>query len=143
MSGNGKEILQAILAGAMEQHGRSDGDTSLKPATMAQIRGLLEGIAQKPFVIGDIVQVRGHAADRFKFPKADDKCIVTQLVNPPYRTGNAASTETALVMDFGVAFYDADDERVIECLYDSRHFVKVGSIYDPVLTASGEELAVE
>lgn len=136
--GNGS-ALAALMAGIAS----GAGPSTLKAASMVQIRALLEGTSQPAFQIGDIVQLRPDIGHNYRFPQVDEKSIVTQVLEKPYRTGDSSSTESADRKTIALAFIDeAEEGRIAECLYDGRHFVKVGSIYDPVTMPDGSEIPV-
>lgn len=110
-----------------------------RPALLADLRGLLVGAVQKKFELGDIVVLRAWAEPHMKFPKIGERCIVTQVLDAPYRGGEAGTCLPGIPHDIALAFIDPDGD-VFEYLYDSRMFEKVGSIYDPVTTTDGEVL---
>lgn len=110
-------------------------------ATLAQVRGLIEGDKQR-FAVGDIVQLREFAADNYHWPKAEHRCIVTQVLDTPYRQGGHGTPEPAHRNDFAIAFVSPDG-NVLEFLHDTREFQKVGSIYDPVTLPDGEQIPVQ
>lgn len=141
---NKVEILNGLLGGDLgEALARAAAEKAeLKPATMVQVRPLLEGTGQK-FAIGDIVTLREAFKDSYRYPKADEKVIVTQVLDQPFRSGSTNSAEAGSLADIGLAFYEEDGGRIVEFLQDSRHYVKVGSIYDPIELPSGEKLPVE
>lgn len=124
-------LLSHVLRGA--------GERKMRPARLADLQGLLTGLGQPKFEIGDIVVLRKWAHRMFKWPTADDKCIVTQVLDTPYRRGDVGTAESAKRCDFALAFVDADGD-VIEYLHDSRMFEKVASIYDPIVLPDGEVL---
>lgn len=117
-----------------------DGEDVLRPALLADLRGLLAGAVQKKFGLGDIVVVRDWAVSRLKFPKSGERCIVTQVLDVPYRSGEMGTRVPAHPFDIAIAFIDPDDGEVLEFLQDSRMYEKVGSIYDPITTTDGEVL---
>ncbi|MEY9435560.1 hypothetical protein [Bradyrhizobium elkanii] len=134
--------LLGALAGAgatVEVIGGNKGE-GWAPATLAQVRHLLEGDKQR-FVVGDIVQLHESAANLYHWPKADDRCIVTQVLDTPYRSGESGTPQPAKRSDFAIAFV-APDGELLEFLHDSRQFKKVGSIYDPI-EHNGETLPVQ
>lgn len=147
-----KEKLMELLGDALPPGAKIDGvhvvgiprggkGPDIRPATLAFLQGLLKGTVQPKFEIGDIVVLREWAAERyFKWPKAGDRCIVTQVLAVPYRSGDYGSAVAGRPQDIALAFVDSDGD-LIEYLHDSRMFEKVGSIYDPVTTADGEKLA--
>lgn len=128
-----KDLLGSVLGGKKK--------ATPVAASMVQLRALLEAASQKPLVIGDIVVLREEF--EFKFPNQGERCIVTQALSVPYRSGEAGTTETSECCDIALGFANPETGKIVECLYDSRKFVKVGSIYDPVVTASGEQIPVE
>lgn len=115
---------------------------TFRPATLADIRGLLEGAAQDRLQIGDIVKLRPYAANMHEFPKVDERCIVTQVLDAPYRSGDGGTMAAGRLADIALAMVDSDGD-LSEFLYDSRRFEKVGSIYDPITLANGETVPVE
>lgn len=114
-----------------------------RPATLANLQGLLRGAAQDKFKIGDIVVLRPWGEAHVTFPKIDEHCIVTQVLDVPYRVGEFGTPDNGRPLDMAIAFIDPRDGSVVEFLQDSRMFEKVGSIYDPITTADGETLATE
>lgn len=126
------EGLKEALSGML----RSKGEIP-RPATLAHIQDLLKGAGQPKLEIGDKVKLRPSFATHFKFPNADDICIVTQLLDTPYREGDASTAKAARQSDIALAFVDSSGE-LFEVLYDSRMFEKVGSIYDPLTLPNGE-----
>lgn len=138
--GNLPPELGRMLAGALG--GKHPNAEQWVPATLVDVRGLLEGSQQKPFNIGDLVSLRPHAANDYHWPREGDKCIVTQVLDQPYRSGGVSTGEPGKKADFAIAIKTPKGE-VLEFLHDSRNFVKVGSIYDPIKLASGEEISVE
>ncbi len=141
------EILGGLLGGKVKTItiGRKDADEDdepkFRPALLADVRGLLEATTQPKFKIGDIVQLRPFAQNLFKWPTADDRCIVTQALETPYRGGEDGTPEPAKCGDITLAFV-APTGVLVEYLHDSRMFVKVGSIYDPI-EHNGETLPVQ
>ena len=127
--------LGEALAGKMPEY-------SARPARLDELQDLLEGCVQRRFQVGDIVQLRSYAIGRQNFPTEDDRCIVTQVLSTPYRLGNPSSLAAGEPHDIALAFVDSDG-GLVEFLYDSRIFKKVGSIYDPVRLPDGEVLPVE
>lgn len=130
------EVLGKIAAA---QRGRPE--VSLKAASLANLQGLLEGSRQPKFEIGDIVVLRPWAHNRFKWPKADERCIVTQALAAPVHSGDDGTPAEGKPKDIALAFIDSDGD-VLEFLHDSRMFMRVGSIYDPVRLPDGEQVAV-
>lgn len=112
-----------------------------RPATLAHIQDLLKGNAQPKLQVGDKVKLRPAFVKSFKFPSQDDVCIVTQVLDTPYRAGDSGTLVPARRNDMAIAFVDSDGD-VLEYLHDSRMFEKVGSIYDPVELPNGETLPV-
>lgn len=136
--------LGSLLAGIMQAKGGGGDVSSVKPARIDQIRDLLE----KPvkFAVGDIVSLKDNSSRQYRFPRPGEKCIVTQSLDTPYRSGEHGSHAPAVINDIALAFFDdevGEDGTAFESLYDSRHFVKVGSIYDPIKLDNGETLPVE
>lgn len=117
-------------------------EPSFRPATLASLQGLLKGAYQPKFEIGDIVVLREWAENRFKWPEAGDRCIVTQVLAVPYRSGENGTAESGRPHDMALAFIDPDG-HVVEFLHDSRMFKKVGSVHDPVTLSNGETLPTE
>lgn len=126
--------LKALLGGALGK------GPKYVPARMNQLRHLLE--KAEPLAIGDIVQLKPETADGYKWPTAEQKCIVTQVLDQPFRIGSYGTPQPAKPLDFALAMLDENDGQIAEYLHDSREFVKVGSIYDPIKLADGEELPV-
>lgn len=148
MSKNGgiDDILGKLMGGKVRTItiGGDDGEDDepkFRPALLADVRGLLEAATQSKFKIGDIVQLRPFAKDHFKWPTADDRCVVTQVLETPYRGGEAGTPETAKCGDIALAFVSPTG-LLVEYLHDSRMFEKVGSIYDPI-EHNGETLPVQ
>lgn len=133
------EVKKALMAHIMGGGGKDH----MRPARLADLQGLLEGTHQPRFEVGDIVQLRPFAKGRFKWPTEDDRCIVTQVLDTPYRTGEPGTFRPAVSHNIALAFVDEDDDDLMEFLHDSRLFVKVGSIYDPITLANGEAVPVE
>lgn len=107
----------------------SGDDPKPLPFTAAdaeQARVLVEAAKQPRFDLGDIVVLRPHAHDRFKWPQPGEECIVTQVCEPQ-RTGNPGTPVFAERRDFAIAMVSPDGD-VCEFMHDSRDFVKVGSI---------------
>ncbi|AAQ54963.1 hypothetical protein Bcep22_gp30 [Burkholderia phage Bcep22] len=96
-------------------------------ADAEQARVLVEAAKQPRFELGDIVVLREHADDKFKWPQPGEECIVTQVLDTPVRTGQHGSAMWAQPCDFAIAMISPDGE-LMEFLHDSRDFVKVGSI---------------
>lgn len=101
------------------------------PAKMVHIREILEATAQEKFKIGDIITLRSWAAPFFKIPEMGQNVIVTQVLPEPHRSGEPGTPAEARARDVAVALLDPDGD-VVEVLFDSRGFKKVGSIYDPI-----------
>lgn len=135
-------LLGSLAAAGLDVHvvgaEKSEG---WEPATLAQVRHLLETDKQR-FAVGDIVQLREFAANKYHWPKAEHRCIVTQVLDTPYRYGDQGTPEPSKRNDFSIAFV-APDGNVLEFLHDSREFTKVGSIYDPVTLPDGEQIPVQ
>lgn len=138
VSGEGIEGLAQAL-GAMA--GRQGHELKIAPAKMVHVRGILEAADQPKFEVGDIVKLREHAEEKFRYPKRGEHCIVTQSLDKPYRNGEPGSKHCADRNDIALAFVDESDGEIFENLYDSRHFVKVGSIYDPI-DVGGQQVPV-
>lgn len=123
------EIGQALL-GAIE--GKRCKSVT-KPATLEQAMVLIEAAKQEPFKLGEKVELREWAADRFKFPKAGEHCIVTQVLDQPLRSTEVDSSDAAFRNDIAIAFmvtHEGDCEhegetRIVEHVYDSRMFQRV------------------
>lgn len=111
-----------------------------RPALLADLRGLLASAVQKKFELGDIVVLRGWAASTVRFPKLGERCIVTQVLDVPYRGGEVGTPDVGRPYDIAIAFIDPSDGEVLEFLQDSRMYEKVGSVYDPITTTDGEVL---
>lgn len=126
------EGLKEALSGML----RSEGEIP-RPATLAHIQDLLKGDAQPKLQVGDKVKLRPSFVKLFKFPSDDDVCIVTQVLDTPYREGNPGTAVLGRRNDMAIAFVDSDGD-VLEFLHDSRMFEKVGSIYDPLTLPNGE-----
>lgn len=118
--------LGEALLGALSGH---DHDSSMKPATKEQIAGLLEATKQPKLELGDIVVLRDHATDRFKWPQPGEEVIVSQVLEAPYRSGDVGTSEPTIRADIALAFA-CSQGHIHESLHDSRNFRKVGSIYD-------------
>lgn len=131
--------LTAILGQLLTEDREDNESSTVKPATWQQARSFLYPATK--FAIGDIVTMREDASKEFRFPRQGENAVVTQVLDAPYRSGSHSTHEASGQSDFAIAFIDEND-RVFEMLYDSRHFVKVGSIYDPLHLADGEELPV-
>lgn len=127
LGGGAKAVLEGLLG---------QREVPFKPASLAHIQDLLKGTGVK-FEIGDKVKLRPQFSNNFRFPKADDVCIVTQVLDTPYRNGDSGTAIAGRNNDFAIAFI-ADDGDLVEVLYDSRMFEKVGSIYDPIELPNGE-----
>lgn len=105
-----------------------------KPATLEQAMVLIEAAKQEPFKVGEVIELRDWAKGRFKFPKAGDHCIVTQRLEQPVRSTEIGSSDAAFNNDIAIAFMvthegDCDHEgetRIVEHVYDSRMFKRVG-----------------
>lgn len=119
--------------------GGGGDDITMRPARLADLQGLLTGDAQPKLQVGDIVVLREFAKNRFKWPTNDDRCIVTQVLDVPFRGGEPGTALPGRRHDFALAFKD-DDGDILEFLHDSRMFERVGSIYDPVTLPNGEVL---
>lgn len=130
-------ILNALLSGLAS----GAPEPEFKPAKMVHIRELLEATSQPKFEIGDIVVLRDWSQTFYRLPKKEDRCIVTQVLQVPFRGGEPGTIQTAKCYDIALAFLDPDED-VVEFLMDSRAFKKVGSIYDPI-EVDGEKVAVE
>lgn len=130
-----KEALSRALGGKK----RPD----MRPARLADIQELLKGAAQPKLQVGDIVVMRNIWLERYSWPKPGDRCIVTQVIDPPVRVGEGGTSGLAVAHDIALAFVDENDGELTEYLHDSRGFERVGSIYDPVTLANGETLPVE
>jgi len=129
--------LPSELAEAL---GKSLGrEFSMRPATLANLQGLLTGMAQPKFEIGDIVVLRDYAKDMFKFPAAGARSIVTQVLDTPVHVGENGTAALGRPHNIALAMVDEDGD-VLEFLHDSRMFEKVGSIYDPITLPDGEVL---
>lgn len=111
----------------------------MRPARLADLQGLLKGIGQKKFEIGDIVTLRDGLPEMFHWPVHGDRCIVTQVLDTPIHTGDPGSAQFARSYDMALAFVDEDGD-VMEYMHDSRLFTKVASIYDPITLPDGEVL---
>ncbi|MEI2416170.1 hypothetical protein V8Z80_08290 [Orrella sp. JC864] len=98
-------------------------------ADAEQLAGLLEGALAEPFAVGDIVRLRPWAADRFKWPRPGEHCIVTQVLAVPYRQGAHGTARAAEVGDIALGFVDGDGE-ILEFLYDRRMVERVGSLHE-------------
>lgn len=121
--------LGEALAGAL---GLSPSGDDPKPipftaADAEQALALIQASRQPRFELGDIVVLRPHAHDRFKWPQPGEKCIVTQVLDEPARTGNPGTPTFAERRDFAIAMVSPDGD-VCEFMHDSRDFEKVGSI---------------
>lgn len=101
--------------------------STMMPADAEQLAGLLAGARAAPFQVGDVVRLRPWARGRFKWPRDDDRCIVTQVLDTPYRHGDSGTSTPAKACDIALAFADGDGD-VLEYLHDRRMFEKVGSI---------------
>lgn len=124
MLGGGRlpDGLAALLGAALSDH-----DASMKPATKEQLAALLEGAKQPKLEVGDIVVLRENACGNAKWPQPGERVIVTQVLDTPYRSGEHSSGRSAIPSDIALAFI-CDEGHIHEFLYDSREFVKVGSI---------------
>lgn len=123
----GQALLSAITGGKRCKQ-------VTKPATLEQAMVLIEAAKQEPFKVGETIELRDWAKDRFKFPKAGDHCIVTQRIEQPVRSTEIGSSDAAFNNDIAIAFMvthegDCDHEgetRIVEHVYDSRMFKRVG-----------------
>jgi len=107
-------------------HGPDSPCSTMMPADAEQLNGLLEGARAAPLAVGDVVRLRPWAHGRFKWPRADDRCIVTQVLPVPYRHGDNGTPQPASPSDIALAFVDGDGD-ILEFLHDRRMFEKVGS----------------
>ncbi|AEZ50841.1 hypothetical protein DC1_00023 [Burkholderia phage DC1] len=122
--------LGEALAGALGLTPGAEQEPMPLPFTAADshhARALIEAARQPRFELGDVVVLRPHAHDSFKWPQPGEKCIVTQVLETPVRTGQHGSAMFAKPGDFAIAMISPDGE-LMEFMHDSRDFEKVGSI---------------
>jgi|GEM_PF-6259417 len=111
---------KGAAAGASEDHKKE----KCRPATADEVRHLL---ARPRLRTGDVVRLLPFAAPRFRWPGPTDECIVTQVLDEPHRSGEHATPQTAERLDIALAFTNSDG-LLVECLYDSRCFERMGSV---------------
>ncbi|WP_454691166.1 hypothetical protein [Achromobacter aloeverae] len=127
-----------ILLGATSND--DDGEPPFKPATLAQARALMH---RPSLSVGDYVVLAPEFAGSFRWPKVDERCIVTQVLDDPIHVGEHSSAALAGRLDVALAFVHLKSGEPMEFMHDSRKLVKVGSVFDPVKLPSGEEVPVE
>ena len=125
----GTNFLEAILGDRLKEALDGGANPGFKPATAVDIAELIEASNQSKFKFGDIVELRTYAKDFFRWPRADDKCIVTQVLEEPHRADYDGSERSGKRLDMAIAFLDPAG-RVCEFLHDSRNFRKVATIFD-------------
>lgn len=123
--GDASISVQSIPIGG--EHGADCSCSTMMPADAEQLAGLLAGARAAPFQVGDVVRLRSWARGRFKWPRDDDRCIVTQVLGTPYRHGDSNTQVPAKLNDIALAFVNGDGD-IEEYLHDRRMFEKVGSI---------------
>lgn len=128
---NQKSFLESLLELGVPGGPSSSAspDAGFKPATAADIAELIESTSQTKFKFGDIVELREFGKNRYKWPKAGDQCIVTQVLETPCRAPYDGSNRSAIRHDVALAFMDPDG-NLTEFLHDSRLFRKVATIFD-------------
>lgn len=129
MEGYDKVELLGTILGDVLTRGMGKSDASFRPATAADLAELIEATGQPKFLFGDIVELRNFATNRYKWPKAGDQCVVTQILEAPLRVPYDGSGKSAVRHDIALAFVDPDGE-IMEFVHDSRCFRKVGTIFD-------------
>lgn len=114
--------------------GASDDDKKEKyrPATADEVGPLLR---RQQLEVGDIVQLQPRMAGMFKWPKPGQDCIVTQVIDPPYRSGEHGTAQLGETCDIALGYVLANGpggrEVLCEFVHDSRNFDKVGRIAPP------------
>jgi hypothetical protein len=122
IQGDGIESLKEVLGEMFASASKPE----IVPATREQVLALIE--PREKMKIGDVVRLRPHAENRYKFPKAGQECIVTQVKDVPVHEGREGTAGFAVPNDIAIALFDTSDNMLLEFLHDSRNFEVVGNI---------------
>lgn len=121
------DLRNFILGQLAERMVGSGEESPYTAANLEQAMALISAGRETKPKVGDLVVLRDHVAKVYKWPKAGEKCIVTQVISPPWRHGAFGTSQIAVTHDFAIAFVDGDGD-VVEFAHDSRNFRVVGNI---------------